>query len=189
MLIAVPTPDVDGVAGLEVRALPVRAGSPAAVGFGVDSLIEIAASVVVVWQLTGIAPAAREQRGERLIGFAFTALTAYLLLQAGYTVLAGSRPRPSPLGIGWSTATVAVMLALAAGKLSTGKALGNPVLKAEGRVTLLDAYLAVAVLLGLALNAARGWWWADPLAGLIVAGYAAREAHHALTGARPTAHT
>jgi len=179
--------NVVGVPVLAVAA--VRAGSPAAAGFAVDSLIEIAASLVVVWQLTGAAPTTREQRGERLIGAAFTALTAYLLLQAAYTLLAGSRPRPSALGIGWSAATVAVMLALAAGKLATGKALGNPVLRAEGRVTLLDAYLAVAVLLGLAVNAARGWWWADPLAGLVVAGYAAREAHHSLTGGQAGAAT
>jgi divalent metal cation (Fe/Co/Zn/Cd) transporter len=71
------------------------------------------------------------------------------------------------------------MLALAWGKIRTGRALGNPVLRAEGKVTLVDAYLAGAVLAGLVLNALFGWWWADPLAGLVIIYYAAREARHA----------
>ena len=71
--------------------------------------------------------------------------------------------------------TAAVMFALAAGKARTGQALGNPVLCTEGRVTLVDGLLAVAVLIGLILNAALGWWWADPLAGYALAAYAVRE--------------
>ena len=67
------------------------------------------------------------------------------------------------------------MFALAAGKARTGRALGNPVLRTEGRVTLIDGILATAVLLGLALNAALGWWWADPAAGYVLVFYAARE--------------
>ncbi|MDQ6836848.1 MAG: cation transporter, partial [Actinomycetota bacterium] len=81
----------------------------------------------------------------------------------------------------WTAATLAVMLALAHGKSRTGKALANPVLQTEGRVTLVDAYLAGAVLVGLILNAALRWWWADPAAGLIIIYYAAREAREALT--------
>ena len=78
-------------------------------------------------------------------------------------------------GITWPALTAAAMFALAAGKSRTGKALGNPVLVTEGRVTLVDGILAVAVLAGLVLNAAAGWWWADPLAALVVF-YALREA-------------
>jgi divalent metal cation (Fe/Co/Zn/Cd) transporter len=84
-------------------------------------------------------------------------------------------------GIAWTAMTFAVMVALAVGKIRTGKALGNPVLRAEGHVTLVDAYLAAAVLAGLGLNALFRWWWADPLAGVVVIYYAIREAHHALT--------
>jgi divalent metal cation (Fe/Co/Zn/Cd) transporter len=89
---------------------------------------------------------------------------------------AGHHPGPSRTGIAWTAVTAAVMFALALGKRRTGIALGNPVLRAEGRVTAVDAVLATAVLAGLAANAAAGWWWADPLAGYVLVGYAAREA-------------
>ena len=84
-------------------------------------------------------------------------------------------PGHSTLGIAWTSATCIVMLALARGKATTGRALANPVLQAEGRVTLVDACLAAAVLLGLTLNALLGWWWADPMAGLVIVAYAIRE--------------
>jgi divalent metal cation (Fe/Co/Zn/Cd) transporter len=79
------------------------------------------------------------------------------------------------LGIIWTSVTAAVMFTLAAGKARTGRALGNPVLRTEGRVTMIDAILAAAVLLGLVLNAVLGWWWADPAAGYVLVFYAARE--------------
>jgi divalent metal cation (Fe/Co/Zn/Cd) transporter len=79
------------------------------------------------------------------------------------------------LGIVWTAVTAAVMFALAVGKARTGTALGNPVLRTEGRVTLIDGILAAAVLLGLVLNAALGSWWADPAAGYLLVFYAARE--------------
>ena len=81
----------------------------------------------------------------------------------------------------WTAATAVVMFALAAGKRRTGRALGNPVLTTEGRVTLIDGALAVAVLAGISLNAAVGWWWADPVAGLVIVYYAVREARHIFT--------
>jgi divalent metal cation (Fe/Co/Zn/Cd) transporter len=80
------------------------------------------------------------------------------------------------LGIVWTAVTALVMFALAAGKARTGRALDNPVLRTEGRVTLIDGILATAVLAGLALNAAAGWWQADPAAGYVLVYYAAREA-------------
>jgi divalent metal cation (Fe/Co/Zn/Cd) transporter len=84
-------------------------------------------------------------------------------------------PRHSPLGIIWTAITAAVMFMLAAGKARTGRALDNPVLRTGGRVTMMDGILAVAVLLGLVLSAALGWWWADPAAGYVLVYYAARE--------------
>lgn len=154
--------------------------NPALAGFGLDSLIEIGASVVVVWELTGV-PAAREERAMRLIGAGFAALVLYLIAQISYTFATSGRPTGSPLGIAWTAMTLIVMLVLATGKLRTSRALDNPVLRTEARVTLIDAYLAAAVLLGLVLNDALGWWWADPAAALVMVYYAAREAHHALT--------
>jgi divalent metal cation (Fe/Co/Zn/Cd) transporter len=82
----------------------------------------------------------------------------------------------SPAGIAWTAITAVVMFVLAWGKARTGEALDNPVLRTEGRVTLIDGVLATAVLVGLSLNAALGWWWADPVAGFVLVYYAAREA-------------
>lgn len=168
------------VVGLGVVAVAaVTAGSPALAGFALDSLIEIFASLVVVWQLKGVHQD-REARAMRLIGVAFAVLAAYLFIQLVVVfAAAGVRPVPSGPGIVWTALTFVVMLALAWGKIHTGRALGNPVLRAEGKVTLVDACLAGVVLVGLVLNAVLGWWWADPLAGAVIIYYAAREARHA----------
>ena len=130
--------------------------------------------MVVVWELSG-AGEERERRGLRLIGYAFAALAVYLLVQSTVVLAAGYHPRHSPLGIVWTAVTAAVMFALAAAKARTGQALGNPVLRTEGRVTMIDGILAAAVLGGLLLNTALGWWWADPAAGYVLVYYAARE--------------
>jgi divalent metal cation (Fe/Co/Zn/Cd) transporter len=98
------------------------------------------------------------------------------MTQAAYMLIGGHHPGHSTLAIVWTSATCLVMLALARGKAVTGQALGNPVLQAEGRVTLVDACLAAAVLVGLTLNVLLGWWWADPVAGLVIVLYAIREA-------------
>ena len=163
------------VVGVVVVAIAaVRAGSVALAGFGLDSLIEIFASVVVVWELTG-APEEREARALRLIGGAFFVLALYILGQAAYTVTIGGHPAPSRLGSLWLAVTVLAMLLLAWGKQVTGEALGNPVLRKESSVTVIDGLLAAAVLVGLLLNAALGWWWADPLAGMVIVYYGFRE--------------
>ena len=167
------------VVGVVLIIAAISAGSVALAGFGLDSLIEIGASTVVVWQLNGIA-AEREQISMRLIGAGFIALAIYIAAQATYLLVSAGRPAASPLGIGWTAVTCAAMLALAFGKARTGAALDNPVLKSEGRVTLVDAYLAGAVLLGLLLNAVFLWWWADPLAGLVIVFYGIREGWQAL---------
>jgi divalent metal cation (Fe/Co/Zn/Cd) transporter len=163
------------VAGIIVLSFAaVTARSVALAGFGLDSLIEIGASTVVIWELSGTG-ADRQRRGLRLIGYAFAALAVYLLVQSTVVLATGYHPRHSLLGIAWTAVTAAVMFALAAGKGRTGRALDNPVLRTEGRVTAIDAILATAVLLGLVLNAVAGWWWADPAAGYVLVYYAARE--------------
>jgi divalent metal cation (Fe/Co/Zn/Cd) transporter len=164
------------VAGIIVLAFAaVRARSVALAGFGLDSLIEIGASTVVLWELADTGED-RQRRALRLIGGAFLLLALYLTVQSAIILAAGYHPRPSPLGISWTAVTACVMFALAAGKAKTGHELGNPVLLTEGRVTLVDGILAAAVLAGLALNATVGLWWADPLAALVIVGYALREA-------------
>ncbi len=163
------------VAGIVVLAIAaVAARSVALAGFGLDSLIEIGASTVVIWELSGTGED-RQRRGLRLIGYAFAGLAVYLLVQSTVVLAAGYHPRHSVAGIVWTAATAVAMFALAAGKARTGRALDNPVLRTEGRVTMIDGILATAVLAGLALNAAAGWWWADPAAGYVLVYYAARE--------------
>jgi divalent metal cation (Fe/Co/Zn/Cd) transporter len=164
--------NVAGIAVLAIAAISAR--SVALAGFGLDSLIEIGASTVVIWDLSG-AGEERQRRGLRLIGYAFAVLAVYLLAQSTVVLVTGYHPRPSALGMAWTAVTAAVMFALAWGKARTGRALGNPVLRTEGRVTMIDGILAAAVLLGLALNSALGWWWADPAAGYVLVFYAARE--------------
>ena len=144
-----------------------------------DSLIKIRASIVVVWQLTGTVTD-RERTAMRLIGAAFMLLAVYVAAQAVYVLLREDLPAASIEGIAWTTITCAVMLGLAYGKARVGGALDNPVLRTEGRVTLVDAYLAGAVLAGLVLNALLGWWWADPLAGVIIVVYGLKEGWAAL---------
>jgi divalent metal cation (Fe/Co/Zn/Cd) transporter len=170
------------VAGIVVLAIAAaRARSVALAGFGLDSLIEIGASTVVVWELSGTG-AERQRRGLRLIGLAFAALAVYLLVQSTVVLAAGYHPGHSVPGIAWTAVTAAVMFALASGKARTGRALDNPVLQTEGRVTMIDGILAGAVLLGLVLNAGLGWWWADPAAGYVLVYYAAREVREILSG-------
>ena len=164
--------NVAGIVVLAITALAAR--SVALAGFGLDSLIEIGASMIVIWELSG-SGGERQRRGLRMIGYAFAALAAYLLVQSSVVLAAGYHPRPSRTGIAWTAVTAVVMFLLAAGKARTGRALDNPVLRTEGRVTMIDGILAAAVLLGLALNAGFGWWWADPAAGYVLVFYAARE--------------
>lgn len=171
--------NVVGIVVLAVAALVAR--SIALAGFGLDSLIEIGASTVVLWELSGTGEE-RQRRALRLIGAAFVALAGYLAVQSTWSLAAGFHPRHSPAGIAWTALTAVVMFSLAAGKARTGRALGNAVLITEGRVTTIDGLLAVAVLVGLVLNAAAGWWWADPAAGYVLVYYAVREARAVFSG-------
>jgi divalent metal cation (Fe/Co/Zn/Cd) transporter len=162
------------VGAVVVLLAAMETGSAALTGFGLDSAIEIFASVVVVWQLQGIAQD-RERLALKLIGAAFFALAIYLAVQSLWTLLAHAHPAPSPPGIAWLAATCVAMLLLARGKSVTGRQLGNLVLATEARVTLIDAALAGAVLIGVGLNTLFGWWWADPLAGLVIVYYGLTE--------------
>ncbi len=164
--------NVVGIVVLAITAWTAR--SVALAGFGLDSLIEIGASTVVIWQLSDSGQE-RQRKALRLIAVAFAVLAVYLLAQSTVVLATGYHPNHSPAGIVWTAITAVAMFALAAGKTRTGAALGNPVLQTEGRVTVIDGILAVAVLLGLVLNAILGWWWADPAAGYVLVYYAIRE--------------
>jgi divalent metal cation (Fe/Co/Zn/Cd) transporter len=164
------------VVGIIVLAIAaIAAHSVALAGFGLDSLIEIGASTVVLWELSGTG-ADRQRKALRLIATAFIALAIYLTVQTAIVLATSYHPHHSPLGIVWTAITAAAMFTLAVGKRRIGNALTNPVLITEGRVTVVDGLLACAVLLGLVLNALFQWWWADPAAGLVIVYYAIKEA-------------
>jgi divalent metal cation (Fe/Co/Zn/Cd) transporter len=168
------------VAGVVVLAIAaVRARSVALAGFGLDSLVEIGASTVVLWELSGEGDL-RRRRALRLIGYAFVALALYIAVQSTVVLVTGFHPKHSALGIGWTASTAIVMFTLAAGKTRAGAALDNPVLQTEGRVTFIDGLLAVSVLAGLTLNSVVGAWWADPLAGFVIVFYGLKEANEIL---------
>lgn len=170
------------VIGIVVLAFAAwRATSVALFGFGLDSLIEMGASVVVVWELSGTGEA-RQQRALRLIGTAFAVLAICLVVQSTLVLVTHHHASQSWAGIIWTASTAVVMFALAFGKCRTGTALGNPVLVTEGRVTAIDGLLAVAVLISLVVNLVLGWWWTDPIAGYVLVYYAVREAAHIFRG-------
>lgn len=169
--------NVAGVIILAYAAMAAR--SVALAGFGLDSVIEIGASTVVLWELADVAQT-RQHRAMWMIGSAFVALSLYLAVQSTIVLAIGFRPHHSPVGIAWTAVTALVMFALASGKAKAGAALNNPVLTAEGRVTMIDGILATAVLAGLMLNSFVGWWWADPVAGYVILSYAVCEARGSL---------
>jgi len=169
--------NVIGVVVLAITA--IAAGSVALAGFGIDSLIEILASTVVVWQLRGTDSSSRIRPALRIIAVAFGLLSLYLTVQSGVTLITADHPHRSITGAIWLGVTAMVMFTLARGKADTGRRLQNPVLQTEAWITVIDGALAVAVLIGVLLNATIGWWWADPASALVLVLYGSREAHHA----------
>ena len=157
----------------------IAAGSVALAGFGIDSLIEILASTVVVWQLRGTDTSSRTRPALRVIAVAFALLALYIAVQSTVVLAGGDHPGRSMTGALWLAVTALAMFALAYGKADTGRRLDNIVLQTEARITLVDGALATAVLVGVVLNAAASLWWADPLAALVLVFYGGREAGHA----------
>jgi divalent metal cation (Fe/Co/Zn/Cd) transporter len=162
-------------------AAGVAAASIALVGFGLDSLVEVFAASVVVWELRGVSEE-RERRALRLIAISFFVLAAYVSVEAARDLLLQSEPRESVVGIVLAAVSLGVMPLLAWGKLRVGRRLGSPTLIADSKETLLCSYLSAILLAGLALNAAFGLWWADPVAGFGIAYLAVREGIEAWHG-------
>ena len=157
------------------------AGSLVLVGFGLDSTIEVASAAVIIWQFSGL-DEERERRALRLIAVSFFALAAYVAAQAGLDLVGGNDPESSPIGITLAVASLIVMPILANAKRSTGRRLGSATVTADSKQTWLCTYLSVVLLTGLVLNATFSWWWADPLAALIIAALALREGVEAWRG-------
>ena len=164
-------------------ALGTVAGSLALIGFGTVSVVELFASGVVVWHVRSdeAKQAGRTQLALRLIAVAFVVLAVALVVAAGNDLLSGRRAGESPWGIAYLALTAIVMFGLAAMKRRTATQLGSSPLQSEATVTFLDGLLSVTTLAGLALNAALGWWWADPTAAILVALAAVNEARETWT--------
>ena len=127
-------------------------------------------------------PEARERRALRLIAVSFFVLAAYVALESLRSLLTREEAEPSTLGIAIAALSLVVMPALAWAKRRTGRQLGSPTVVADSRQTLLCTYLSAVLLVGLLLNSLLGWWWADPLVGLVVAALAVREGLEAWRG-------
>jgi divalent metal cation (Fe/Co/Zn/Cd) transporter len=152
----------------------LSAGSVALVAFGLDSSVEVFASIVVVLELRG-ADRSGEHRAVRLIGVGYLLVGVYVAWDTITSIASGHRPDASPLGIAFLAVTVVVMLLLAAGKLRVGRAIASPTVLADGRFSLVDGTLAGSVLVGLVLTAILGWWWADAVLAGVIAVFALRE--------------
>lgn len=158
------------------------AGSVALVGFGLDSVVEVSSGLVILWQFRHPLPESRERTALRLMAFSFFALAAYVGVESVRALLAGHAAESSTVGIGLAVASLAVMPFLSWAQRRTGKALGSNAVVADSTQTLLCTYLSAVLLVGLVLNATLGWYWADPLAGLVIAALAVKEGRDAWRG-------
>ena len=159
--------------------LGLAANSLALVAFGLDSLVEVFASLVVIWHMRDAAESAkwaRRRRALRLVAAAFAVLALYLLGASAHSVWSGSRAEESPVGIAFLSLTAVVMFALARGKKVIGQAAQSDPLLAEASMTFLDGCLSTGILAALAANSLWRWSWADPLAAALVAVFCLREA-------------
>lgn len=159
-----------------------RAGSVALLGFGLDSIIELAASVVLAWRLSHELRGAGaqhlhrvEHRAHRFIGYTFLGLAAYVTVEAVGALRGGRAPATSIPGIVLAAAALVIMPVLAVAKLRVADRLGSRALRAEAKETLACAYLSFALLLGLGAHALLGWGWADPVAALLMVPWLVRE--------------
>jgi divalent metal cation (Fe/Co/Zn/Cd) transporter len=162
----------------------IAAGSVALVGFGADSLIEMLAGSILVWRFAGTRADSEEAEhpAHRLIAATFWLLAAYIGVEAIRTLAVAQHPDVSYVGIGLAVITLATMPPLAAAKARVAAKLHSAAVKSEGRQTTVCAYLSAALLAGLGANAVLGWWWADPVAALVIAAVAANEGRRAWRG-------
>lgn len=173
----------EGIASITAGLL---AGSIALTGFGIDSVIEVASSVAALWRLRSDVDVAVRERSERaslrIIGLCFLALAVYVGTDAIHALWTRARPGETIAGIVVAGLSVIIMPLLARSKRQVAFALGSRALKADAVQTDLCMYLSAIVLVGLALNAWLGWWWADPVAALIMTPIIAREGYEGLRG-------
>jgi divalent metal cation (Fe/Co/Zn/Cd) transporter len=160
------------------------ASSIALIGFGGDSFVESAAGLIVVWRFAeGRRDSERaERRAQRLIGASFAVIAVYVGVEAIRSLLLATHPEASWVGIGLAAVTLLTMPLLARAKARVGDELHSSATVSEGRQNLLCAYLSAGLLVGLGANALLGWWWADPITALGIAGVALYEGRKAWRG-------
>ncbi|MDX3659729.1 cation transporter [Streptomyces sp. ID05-26A] len=158
------------------------ASSTALIGFGLDSVIEVASAAAVAWQFSGSDPQARERTALKVIAVSFFALAAYVTFESGMSLLQGERAEHSTVGIVLAALSLLVMPGLSYAQRRTGRELGSVSAVADSKQTLLCTYLSAVLLVGLVVNSLFGWWWADGLAALVIAVVAVREGREAWRG-------
>lgn len=168
--------------GVIAIAAGLAAGSIALVGFGLDSFVEVSSGLIILWQFSHRIPESRERQALRMLAFSFFALAAYVGFESARALITGADADPSNVGIGLAIASLIVMPFISYAQRRTGRELGSNAVYADGTQTLLCTYLSAVLLVGLVLNSTLGWSWADPIAGLIIAGVAVREGLEAWKG-------
>lgn len=158
------------------------ANSSALIGFGLDSTIEVSSAAIVLWQFRAPLPEVREQRALRLIALSFFALALWVSVSSVSDLVVGARPDSSTIGIVLAVASLVVMPVLATAKQRVGRSMGAATVVADSAQTWLCTSLSAVLLIGLAANATLGWWWADPVAGIVIAAVAVREGLEAWRG-------
>jgi divalent metal cation (Fe/Co/Zn/Cd) transporter len=161
------------------------ASSTALIGFGLDSVIEVSSAAAVAWQFSG-SDAGRRQRRERtalrIIAVSFYALAAYVTVESVRALVGADRAEHSTIGLVLAAVSLAVMPVLSAAQRRAGRELGSATAVADSKQTLLCTYLSAVLLVGLAVNSLFGWWWADPVAALVIAVVAVKEGREAWRG-------
>lgn len=160
----------------------IHASSTALIGFGLDSVIEVAAAAAVAWQFSAPDPEKREKATLRFIALSFFALATYVAVEAVLSLTGAGEARHSPVGIALAAVSLMVMPALAWQQSRAGREIGSAAAVADAKQTLLCSWLSAVLLAGLVLNATLGWAWADPVAALAIAGFAVREGLEAWRG-------
>lgn len=158
------------------------ASSTALIGFGLDSIIEVASAAAVAWQFSGANHERRERTALRIIAISFFALAGYVSVESVRALLGTERPEHSTVGLLLAAVSLAVMPILSAAQRRAGRELGSASAVADSKQTLLCTYLSAVLLLGLAVNSLFGWWWADSAAALVIAAVAVKEGREAWRG-------
>ncbi|RUR01206.1 cation transporter [Labedella endophytica] len=163
-------------------AAGTAASSSALIGFGLDSTIEVLSAAAVAWQFSRRDPERWEKGTLRVIAVAFFALATYVTASSVLAIVGRVDVEHSTLGIVITALSVVVMPFLSLAERRAGRELGSATAVADSKQTLVCTYLSAAVLMGLVLNSAFGWWWADAVAGLVIAAFAIREGLEAWRG-------